>query len=112
VPGQWVFDDPLRAIVRQPFFAGPDQVLDLERLGVESGDVEFRLLFSPAEIPGSMFHLKLVSQTDSGPVYRCDELNREGTLWASLQRYLRESPPELFVKVEHIEGRPISPRFR
>ena len=49
--GMWVFDDPVVNLVREPFVAGIDQIID--RLVAPIPDVEqgFRLLFSATPFP-------------------------------------------------------------
>jgi hypothetical protein len=45
--GIWVFDDPAAGLVREPFVAGIDVMLDQLTASIPNATKGFRLLFSP-----------------------------------------------------------------
>ena len=52
--GIWVFDDEKTGLVREPFIAGADTIIDkaIERKGIRNAGKGFRLLFSSSRFPG------------------------------------------------------------
>ena len=51
--GMWVFDDPAVGLVREPFVAGADLIIDRLVESIPDAAKGFRLIFSGAPFPGS-----------------------------------------------------------
>jgi len=62
--GLWVFDDPRVDLVREPFVAGADTMIDiaLQEKGIENADSGFLLVFSATRFPGVDLELSWVKE--------------------------------------------------
>lgn len=56
--GMWVFDDPAVGLVREPFVAGIDTMIDRLVASIPDAEKGFRLLFAPTPFPGHTVRLE------------------------------------------------------
>jgi len=98
--GSWVFDDPERGLMREPFVLGMGEMID--RITTEqviiNADDGFRLFFSesPPTYTG-VYHLKLMAEEGGGGWYRNVETRMCGWLCPAMFAYFDTLPPELFI---------------
>ena len=55
--GMWVFDDPAVGLVREPFVAGIDTMIDKAVTIIPNAERGFRAIFSAMPFPGTDFKL-------------------------------------------------------
>jgi hypothetical protein len=98
--GSWVFDDPGVGLLREPFVAGIDTMIDRMVADIPDAEHGFRATFSASPFPGH--NVKLVRQRaeSGGTWYRSAELEAEGWLCPALFKYFPTAPEEIYVKVE------------
>jgi hypothetical protein len=94
--GQWVFDDPAVGLVREPFVAGIDTMIDELVKGIPNADQGFRLLFSASPFPGHDVRLEWRREEYGGNWYHCPQLGIEGWLCPALFKYFEKAPPKLY----------------
>jgi hypothetical protein len=97
--GQWVFDDPAVGLVREPFVAGIDVMIDHLVKDIPDAASGFRLLFSPTPFPGHNIRLEWRREEYGGNWYFSPELQIEGWLCPALFKYFDAAPPELYGQV-------------
>jgi hypothetical protein len=95
----WVFDDDAVGLVREPFVAGIDTMIDQFVKDIPDAAKGFRLLFSRSAFPGHTIKLEWRREDSGGNWYRCPQLGIEGWLCPALFKYFNEAPPELFAQV-------------
>jgi hypothetical protein len=98
--GQWVFDDETTGLVREPFVAGIDTIIDLATADITNAHAGFKLLFSPAPFPGFTLKLEWRREEHGGNWYWSDEYQIEGWLCPALFKYFNTAPTELYAKPE------------
>lgn len=98
--GQWVFDDPAVGLVREPFVAGIDTMIDRMVQDIPGAESGFRLLFSHTPFPGYNIKLEWRRGEYEGNWYYCPQLETEGWLCPALFKYFDEAPQELYARVE------------
>jgi hypothetical protein len=100
--GLWVFDDVQAELVKEPFVAGADTLIDIaiEQKGIENAQDGFLLLFSAAPFPGADLHLQWVREELGGNVYIWRDADREGWLCPALFKYFDEAPSDLYVQLK------------
>ena len=98
--GMWVFDDPQVGLVREPFIAGIDTMID--RLVAKIPDAErgFRAIFSAAPFPGHTERLDWRREESDGNWYYNDRFKMEGWLCPALFKYFAVAPKTIYVQVE------------
>src|SRR2546429_4044052 len=84
--GQWVFDDPAVELVREPFVAGIDTMIDRMVATIPDADKGFRLYFSPTPFPDWTHKLEWRRPGDAGTGnwYWSPEFQMEGWLCPAL----------------------------
>jgi hypothetical protein len=104
--GQWVFDDTDTGLVKEPFVAGADVIIDmaLKKKEVRKGEEGFRLTFSAIKFPGYDLELDRVREEAGGWWYYSPELEKEGWLCPALFKYFESAPRKIYAKFEE-EGR-------
>lgn len=100
--GTWVFDDPSRDLVTEPFVSGVPAMIDDLVDDIPNARDGFRLQFSSAPFPGFQRKLIWVRTEFEGNWYRTEEPPMEGWLCPALFRYFKVAPTELYVKAEEI----------
>lgn len=100
--GLWVFDDDRVGLVKEPFVAGADTLIDIAiaKKGIENADKGFLLFFSADPFPGADFHLEWVRAESSGNVYVWRETDQEGWLCPALLKYFDAPPADLYVQLK------------
>ncbi len=99
--GLWVFDDDRVGLVKEPFVAGTDTLIDLALAmkGIPAAEQGFLLLFSAHPFPGQDFELEWVREELEGNVYRSADLHAEGWLCPALLKYFDQAPPKLHLQL-------------
>ena len=96
--GQWVFDDERVGLVREPFVAGADVIIDHMVRDIPDANQGFNLLFSATPFPGYQARLERRREEYGGYWYYHAELDMEGWLCPALFKYFEEAPPELYAQ--------------
>jgi hypothetical protein len=97
--GTWVFDDAAAGLVREPFVAGIDTMIDHFVKDIPDAANGFRLLFSATPFPGHMFKLEWRREDLGGNWYYCPLVGIEGWLCPALFKYFDQAPRELYGQV-------------
>jgi hypothetical protein len=98
--GTWVFDDPAVGLLREPFIAGIDTMIDQAVVKIPNASNGFRAIFSAQKFPGSDFKLEWRREESGGNWYYSDQFKLEGWLCPALLKYFSSAPGEIYVKVE------------
>jgi hypothetical protein len=98
--GLWVFDDPEVDLVREPFVAGADTIMDVATAHIPNAAQGFLAIFSASYFPDAQITLKWVRSEGGGNVYCWAEKGLEGWLCPALLKYFPEAPKNLYVKVK------------
>jgi hypothetical protein len=98
--GMWVFDDPRVGLIREPFVAGIDTMIDRLVASISGAENSFRLLFSAAPFPGFTVKLEWRREEYGGNWYYSPQFDMEGWLCPALFKYFDEAPRELYVRAE------------
>ena len=101
--GQWVFDDESTDLVREPFVAGADTMIDVITKHIPNASKGFLLLFSSGPFPGHQAMLAWQREEMDGNVYLWEEANMEGWLCPALLKYFALAPREIYLQVKAIE---------
>ncbi len=103
--GQWVFDDDRVDLVREPFVAGADTLIDLaiERQGITNAKDGFLMLFSATPFPSADLELEWVREELDGNVYLWREEGQEGWLCPALLKYFDHAPKKLYVQLKDVQ---------
>jgi hypothetical protein len=97
--GTWVFDDPDRGLVKEPFVSGiPEMITEMTR-HIPDARNGFRLLFSATPFPGHQAVFTKHRSEFGGTWYRSDA-GAEGWLCPALFKYFDDAPPKLYAKAE------------
>jgi hypothetical protein len=100
----WVFDDPGVGLVREPFVAGIDKMIDRLVASIPDEEKGFRLLFSPTPFPGDTVKLEWRREEYGGNWYYAPQLDIEGWLCPALFKYFDKAPRELYGRAEPKTG--------
>jgi hypothetical protein len=98
--GVWVFDDPAVGLLKEPFIAGIDTMIDKVVADIPRAERGFRAIFSATPFPGHNFKLEWRRWESGGNWYYSNQLKMEGWLCPALLRYFPSAPREIYVKVE------------
>jgi hypothetical protein len=100
--GQWVFDDDQVGLVKEPFVAGADVLIDmaLKNKGIKNADKGFRLVFSATKFPGHDVEFTRVREEADGWWYYSVDFEKEGWLCPALFKYFESAPKEIYAKFE------------
>jgi len=96
--GTWVFDDERVSLVREPFVAGADTILDLLSAGIPDAEKGFRLTFSAQPFPGYQACFIRGRDEFEGTWYSWPERDIEGWLCPALFKYFPSAPRELYTQ--------------
>ena len=102
--GIWMFDDDRVRLLREPFVAGIDIMLDILTKDIPNARDGFTLLFSEEPFPEYDLQLDWVEEQYGGNVYFCKEYNFSGWLCPALYKYFSVAPKTLFVKAKSNYG--------
>ena len=98
--GQWVFDDDDTGLVKEPFVAGIDVMIDKLVSGLNKPSDGFLLIFSGSEFPSYDIKLEWRREDCGGNWYWCEEYSMEGWLCPALFKYFDVAPKEIFAKAK------------
>ncbi len=98
--GMWVFDDPRVGLVKEPFVAGADTLIDRVVDTIPDAETGFLMLFSATPFPGHQLILEWRREEMSGNWYYSSQLDMEGWLCPALFKYFAEAPKEIYVQVK------------
>jgi hypothetical protein len=101
--GTWVFDDERVGLIREPFVAGADIILDLLTAEIPDAAKGFRLTFSAQPFPGYQVRFVRGREEYAGNWYSWPERNIEGWLCPALFKYFPSAPPELYAQASSRE---------
>lgn len=96
--GLWVFDDPAVGLVREPFVAGADTIIERMVAAMAQPERGFTLLFSAGPFPGYELEAHWSREEMGGHWYRSPELGLEGWLCPALFRYFGAAPERLYAQ--------------
>jgi len=102
--GLWVFDDPAVGLIREPFIAGIDTMIDRLVASIPGANQGFRLLFSCSPFPSHTVKLEWRREESGGNWYFCPQLEMEGWLCPALLKYFEQAPPDIYIRVEPKTG--------
>lgn len=103
--GQWVFDDDRVDLVKEPFVAGADTLIDLaiKRKGIANASEGFLLFFSATPFPSADLCLEWVREESGGNVYLWREEGHEGWLCPALLKYFDAAPEKHYVQLKEAQ---------
>jgi hypothetical protein len=96
----WVFDDPHKNLVQEPFVGGADTILDRLTSSIPDAENGIILIFSAAAFPGFQHKLVWSRAESSGNIYHSPDLAHEGWLCPALLRYFDSPPQELYIQLK------------
>lgn len=94
--GTWVFDDERAGLVKEPFVAGADLVIDRMVENLADAARGFTMLFSAAPFPGHQIELRRLRAEFGGNWYACPDYGIEGWLCPALFKYFDAAPGKLY----------------
>jgi hypothetical protein len=98
--GIWIFDDPAVGLVREPFVAGADVLIDRMVQDIPNAEAGVTLVFSGSPFPGYQHEFQRRREEYGGNWYFSDEFQMEGWLCPALFKYFDSAPEKLFVQVK------------
>lgn len=98
--GTWVFDDPRVGLVREPFVAGSDTIIDRMVEGIENAAAGVTILFSSSPFPGSQYEFQWRREESGGNWYFSPQFGLEGWLCPALFKYFEATPRRIFAQVK------------
>lgn len=101
--GLWVFDDDERELVREPFVAGADTMIETAAMRILGRKTNFVMLFGSVPFPGNQIVLQWLRHEHGGDVYKsCTSGMMEGEecwLCPAMRLYFTEEAPK-FIYVQ------------
>lgn len=88
--GLWVFDDPAVGLVREPFVAGIDKVIDQLVASIPNAQDGFRLLFSATPFPGHTVKLEWRREESGGNWYFLPTVRHRGLVVSGFVQVFRQ----------------------
>ena len=98
--GAWVFDDPAAGLLREPFIAGIDTMIEKAVADIPNAEKGFRAIFSASPFPGADLKLDWRRAESGGNWYYSDRFKMEGWLCPAFLKYFPTAPREIYVKIE------------
>lgn len=98
--GMWVFDDPAVGLVREPFVAGADSILDEVTAAIPNAENGFLAVFSDNAFPDENLQFDWIRKEGSGDVYRWRGTPMYGWLCPALLKYFKTPPQTLHVQIK------------
>ena len=96
--GLWVFDDEAVGLVKEPFVAGADRVIDLMVADIPAAEDGFTLLFSDRPFPGHQASFQRRREEFGGWWYYTADFDMEGWLCPALFKYFDAAPETLYAQ--------------
>jgi hypothetical protein len=100
----WVFDDEKTSLVREPFVAGADKIIDRMVATIPNAATGFSLLFSANPFPGYQIEFEWRREEYGGNWYYNAELDMEGWLCPALFKYFDTAPKEFYAQCRALGG--------
>lgn len=107
--GMWVFTDRSRGLVREPFVAGADTVIDMAVMaaGIKAAGRGFNLIFSETRFPSNQIELSLkksdIKSAMGGNTYHCRQMGIDAWLCPALYKYFIKAPKKIFAEFRPID---------
>jgi hypothetical protein len=101
--GTWVFDDPLKGLVQEPFVAGVPDMIDLIIGDIPNARNGFTMYFSASPFPGFQKKINWVREESGGNWYSLDEPEMEGWLCPAMFKYFDQAPGSLYLMAEALK---------
>jgi hypothetical protein len=98
--GLWVFDDPAVGLVREPFVAGADVIIDRMVEGIPNATTGVTIIFSAGPFPGCQHELEWRREEMGGNWYYSAAQDLEGWLCPALFKYFETAPAKIFAQVK------------
>jgi len=98
--GMWVFDDARVGLVREPFVAGADTIIDRMVEGIPQAASGVSILFSATRFPGCQHELVWQREEFGGNWYLSQEFGIEGWLCPALFKYFDAAPVRIFAQIK------------
>ena len=95
---QWVFDDMATELIKEPFVAGIDTMIDRLTVLIDDANDGFTLKFSTHPFPDYRCHLEYLSPEGNGAWYYCPDFDMKGWLCPALSMYFDEPPTKIYVQ--------------
>jgi len=102
--GVWVFDDPAVGLVREPFVAGADVIIDRMVESIPNAEQGVTLLFSGGPFPGFQQEFVREREEFGGTWYSSRQFGLEGWLCPALFKYFDDAPERLYVQAKPKTG--------
>ena len=96
--GMWVFDDADKELVKEPFVAGADNIIERLSKAIPNAEAGFNLIFSSEPFPGFTVKLVWLAPVHTGNLYHCEELNTDGWLCPALLKYFETAPKRIYAQ--------------
>jgi len=93
-----MFDDDRVGLVREPFVAGADVIIDIMVRDIPDAENGFNLFFSAASFPGYQAEFERRREDQGGYWYYVAAVDIEGWLCPALFRYFDEAPERLYAQ--------------
>ncbi|MEZ6143627.1 MAG: DUF6717 family protein [Zavarzinella sp.] len=98
--GMWVFDDAHVGLVREPFVAGADTIIDRMVEGIPNAASGVTILFSATQFPGSQYEFLWRREEMGGNWYFAPKFDMEGWLCPALFKYFDSAPERIFAQIK------------
>ena len=99
----WVFDDEKVGLVREPFIAGADTIIDRMVAHIPDAEKGFSLIVSANPFPGYQSKFEWRREEYGGNWYYSSEFDMEGWLCPALLKYFEAAPKELYAQCRATE---------
>lgn len=96
--GLWVFDDPTKGLVQEPFVSGADEIIERMVQDIPEAQSGFTLLFSAAPFPGHQSMFEWRRSDMGGNWYYSADLGIEGWLCPALFKYFERAPERIYAQ--------------
>ena len=97
--GTWVFDDEATGLVKEPFVAGIDEMIDLVTADIPNAEKGFRVLFSATPFPNYQHTLNWLREDTGGNWYQWGVTPLQGWLCPALFKYFDEAPKTIYCSI-------------
>ena len=105
-----IFISAAVGLVKEPFVAGADIMMECLVADILDAAKGFVLIFSSASFPGHQHRLDwLRTDDDGGNWYRWEEFKIEGWLCPALFKYFSEAPKHIYVQTKNRTDEPKMP---
>jgi hypothetical protein len=96
----WVFDDPQRGLLREPFVGGIPEMIDHVLALRQISTNKLQLTFSSSPFPGYDEEISMHESQFGGTVYSSEKYSMKGWLCPALLKYFETPPEKLYVKID------------